>query len=325
MGLSLGLDTSCYTTSVAVVDEQGKLLFEHRQLLKVPVGERGLQQSMAVFQHVQNLPVIIPRAFEHINSREVKVIAASVKPRPLPGSYLPVFVVGEALGRSLAAALRVPFRGVSHQEGHLVAGLWSAGAVPRGDFLAVHLSGGTSEILLVKLQGDSWAIQKLGGTKDLHAGQLVDRVGVRLGLPFPAGPHLEKLAWEGEGKIRLHSCVRGYDFSFSGPEAQALRFIEAGTEPAEVAWAVEQCIAKTLERVLRRAVEEYGLKDILIVGGVAANEHLRRRLVARLEHRAVGARLYFARPEHTTDNAIGVALLGLGWGTAQIRQEKSQY
>lgn len=310
----LGIDTSCYTTSVALVDEKQKVLFDHRQLLRVPKGECGLQQSMAVFQHINNLPEILEKAFQVVPPKEIKTVAASIKPRPVAGSYMPVFVVASSQGRILAAGLGAPFCSTTHQEGHLRAGMWSADLVGRHPFIAVHLSGGTSEVLLVTPERGGFIIRLVGGTTDLHAGQLVDRVGVMLGLPFPAGPHLERLAREADREdkeITLPSAVQGYNFSFSGPAAHAERLVRRGAPPAAVARAVERCIANTLEKVLRPLIEETGRRDILIVGGVAANLFLRERLRHRLEHRAVGARLYFAAPEYSTDNAVGVALLGL--------------
>ncbi|MCG0277620.1 MAG: O-sialoglycoprotein endopeptidase [Thermanaeromonas sp.] len=310
----LGIDTSCYTTAVAVVDAQGRLLFEDRRLLRVPEGEYGLQQSMAVFQHIGNLPELLLRAFEIVSPKKLHAVAASIKPRPVPGSYMPVFTVSANQGRILSAALGVPFWPTTHQEGHLRAGLWSAGFSPRGPFIAVHLSGGTSEVLLAEPQKGGVKLKKVGGTTDLNAGQFIDRIGVLLGLPFPAGPHLEELArgaGPGTEEVALPSAVRGYDFSFSGPASHAERLIQQGARPAAVARAVERCIANTLEKVLRPLIEETGYRDVLFVGGVAANLFLRERLRHRLEHRAVGGRLYFAQPQHSTDNAIGVALLGL--------------
>ncbi|GFN23321.1 O-sialoglycoprotein endopeptidase [Thermanaeromonas sp. C210] len=310
----LGIDTSCYTTSVALVDEKKQVLFEHRQLLRVPEGEGGLQQSMAVFQHINNLPAIIEGALKAVPPGRIRGVAAAVKPRPVTGSYMPVFVVASGHGRVLAASLGVPFWPTTHQEGHLKAGLWSAGWQPQGAFIAVHLSGGTSEVLVVTPRTGSFTIERVGGTTDLHAGQLVDRVGLKLGLPFPAGPHLERLArmvGPDDEPVNLPSAVRGYDFSFSGPASHAERLIRHGAPPAAVARAVERCIANTLEKVLRPLVEETSYRDILIVGGVAANKFLRERLRRRLEHRAVGAVLHFAAAEYSADNAVGVALLGL--------------
>lgn len=315
----LGIDTSCYTTSVAVADINGNLVGEHRRLLTVPVGEKGLPQSQAVFQHIQNIAGVFEFIEPLLKNKELVAIAASIKPRPIKDSYMPVFTVSEALGRVLASTLGIPFWGTTHQEGHLIAGLWSAGLwsnqlSPPLSFLAVHLSGGTSELLLVTTRpGEARLnIDILGATQDLHAGQLIDRVGVALGLPFPAGPHLEKLARKAhDTKVFIPSSVKEYSFSFSGSETHAKRLISQGVAREEIARAVENCIAKTLEKVLRRAVEETGLKTVLIVGGVAANKHLRERLRHRLEHPAVGAQLYFAEPSLSTDNSVGVALSGV--------------
>jgi len=317
MDLFLGIDSSCYTSSVAVVDEEGTLIYDRRQLLKVETGERGLMQSQAVFQHLQNLPELIAGIDSKTLAR-LTAVGVSARPRPAEGSYMPVFTVGTSFALVLAAARNVKLRETTHQEGHLVSGLWSAGAEGQmlmgRQFLAVHLSGGTSELLLVECRDGYLHINILGGSTDLHAGQFIDRVGVRLGLSFPAGPALEKLA-SGGGRtdIRIPSAVRGYEFSFSGPEVAAARLILRGGPPAEVALAVEHCIAITLEKVVRKAVVEQGLADVLFVGGVAANSYIRDRLREKLEHPAVGARLLFAEPKFSGDNAVGAALTAMGF------------
>lgn len=307
---TLGIDTSNYTTSVCLVDEQGQIVKEERRLLKVETGERGLQQSAALFQHVQNLPVLIESMGDLTG--KLRAVVASTRPRRLEGSYMPVFTAGSGVARALAATHGVPFYETTHQEGHMAAGEGSAGEVPADHFLAVHISGGTTDLLDVKRLPDGYDITELGTSVDLHAGQFVDRVGVALGLPFPAGPHLEQLALQStDESVTLPSPVNGYNLSFAGPESAAMRLIAQGTLPADVARAVERCIAKGLEKTLRKAVEELGVKSLLIVGGVAANTFIRERLKLRLEHRAVGATLYFALPKYSTDNAFGVARLGL--------------
>ncbi|ARU62221.1 O-sialoglycoprotein endopeptidase [Tumebacillus avium] len=306
----LGIDTSNYTTSVCLIDEAGQIVKEERQLLLVEQGERGLQQSAALFQHVQNLPTMIERLGNLTG--QLRAVIASTRPRRLEGSYMPVFTTGSGMGRALASTHGVPFFETTHQEGHISAGEGSAGVVPADHFLAVHLSGGTTDLLEVRRLADGYDIAELGTSTDLHAGQFVDRVGVALGLPFPAGPHLEKLARESaDEEVTLPSPVDGYNLSLAGPETAAMRLIASGANPADVARAVERCIAKGLEKVLRKAVQELGVKSLLIVGGVAANLYIRERLVYRLEHRAVGAKLYFALPKYSTDNAFGVARLGL--------------
>ncbi|MZP28452.1 O-sialoglycoprotein endopeptidase [Heliobacterium undosum] len=362
----LGIDTSCYTTSVAFASLDGRLLAQKRQLLPVKQGERGLRQGDAFFLHGRQLPHVMEALFAELRQfgeaeagkeglRQVRVeaVAVSTRPRPEEGAYLPVFLAGEAVGRSVAAAQGIPFFATTHQEGHIMAGIASledreqADALLEKGFLSVHLSGGTTELLRVQFDaaGAVFSIEKLGATTDLHAGQLVDRVGVALGLPFPAGPRLEALAAQCDGggcaaegaaegsieaieAITFPASVKGYNVSFSGAEAQALRLIDqwrkaneaAGGDmlgdiatkaaSAAIARGIERCLASTLEKILRRAIEETGCREVLIVGGVAANGFLRRRLRERLEHRAVGGRLAFATPALSGDNAAGVAVLG---------------
>ncbi len=308
----LGIDTSCYTTSLAVVDMKGNLIYDIRKTLSVKLGDRGLQQSEAVFQHVQNLPGLFSRLSDKLNIREVKAVCASTKPRPVEQSYMPVFTISQGFGQVIARARQIPLFFTTHQEGHLMAGIWSAQGPEENRFLAVHLSGGTSEVLKVFKKEDGFSIEILGATGDLHAGQFIDRIGVELGMAFPAGQDLEKLAatWPGEIPY-LPTGVKGYDFSFSGPETAARKLLQGGTAPSAVARAVEHCVATTLEKLLRRAIEEYRIPEVLVVGGVAANQYLRQRLIARLEHPAVGARLFFAEPRLSTDNAVGVAQIGL--------------
>ncbi len=306
----LGIDTSNYTTSVAAVTLDGELHAEQRRLLPVAIGERGLRQSEAVFSHVQQLPELVELLEKPAG--ELKAVAVSRSPRPVDGSYMPVFTVGVGLARALASASTIPLLTTSHQEGHIAAGLWSAKGPQDTTFLAVHLSGGTSELLLVRRgENADFAIERLGGSDDLHAGQFVDRVGVALGLPFPSGPHLERLAQSSQGELKLRSAVKGLWFSLSGAETQAQRLIAKGEAAAEIARAVENCIANSLEKTIRQAVESTGIRSILMVGGVAANSFIRSRLIKRLEHPAVGAKLYFAEPRACSDSAIGVGMIGV--------------
>lgn len=311
--LYLGIDTSYYTTSVAVVDAGGRLLADERRPLTVPPGQRGLAPAQAVFAHVQALPDLVEAALA-VGRRELAGVAASVAPRPAPGSYLPVFAVGAGCGRSLAAALDLPFVATTHQEGHVAAGLWSAAGPPAERFLAVHLSGGTTELLLVERRGAGFVEQCLGGTRDLYVGQFVDRVGVALGLGFPAGAALEALAAGGEPGVRLPSAVRGLDVSFSGPEAQAQRLLAGdAARPADLALAVFACIARTLEKWLRAGVRATGVYDVLLVGGVAANAVVAARLRRRLS--GSGIAVYVTEPRYCTDNAVGVGLLAKNAGS----------
>lgn len=307
MGYYLGIDTSAYTTSLALVNEQEELQWEARKILAVPSGERGLAQSEALFQHVQNLPCLTAEIPADL-WRDIAGIGVSTAPRPVKGSYMPVFTAGYGVASSLASALNVPLYRTSHQEGHLAAGI-SSGKLTEIQFLAIHLSGGTTELLQVeKKEPGKIQIDLLGGTTDLHAGQFVDRVGVRLGLGFPAGKELERLAQDADpgAASLLPSSVKGFEVSFSGVESAAQRLIDQHVPAAQVARAVEGCVARTIAKLLQIGIEKTGLKHCLIVGGVASNQFIRSELNHRLNHKA---QLYWAEPEWSRDQAIGVALL----------------
>ena len=240
----LGIDTSCYTTSVALIGREGGLVGEARRILQVKPGCRGLQQSEMVFQHTRNLPILL----EEVLKKPLKVIGigVSARPRPLEDSYMPAFLVGLGLARSLAAVNEIPLWQISHQENHLEAGLWSAQGPDADRFLLLHASGGTTDLLLAEKQTDStYALTQAGGSKDLHAGQFVDRVGVALGLQFPAGAALEQLAATAADCIELPVAVRQGDVSLSGPATAALRKIEAGADPAALAAGVQYCLLYT--------------------------------------------------------------------------------
>ena len=308
----LGVDTSNYRTSLCLINMEGKVVSEQRRLLTVKPGERGLQQSEAVFQHIQRLPELADQL--EWEGYQVIAVAASTKPRPVEDSYMPVFKVGESWARGIATFRQVPFYKTSHQEMHIAAGEHSSTTRPiQSSFLSVHLSGGTSELLACHRTEEGYRIEKLGGTLDLHAGQLIDRVGVALGLPFPSGVYLEELAKQPhEDQFQVPSTMKGYDFHLSGAETQLLKHIsEKRYSPSAIARATEQCIAKSLEKMVRHAVQQGHPKEVLIVGGVAANQYIKNRLRERLEHPAVGCRLYFAQPEYSGDNAFGVACIGL--------------
>lgn len=310
-GLVLGVDTSAYTTSLALLPLAGLPVADLRRVLPVPPGRLGLRQQEAVFHHVVHLGELMEEARRVVGQGGIVAVAASTRPRPVEASYLPVFRVGEAFGRAMAAACAVPFFPTSHQEGHLAAALLSTGEPPAGPFLAVHLSGGTTELLLVQrvrcAQG-FFRVERLGGTVDLYAGQFVDRVGVAAGLPFPAGPHLEALAEQAEGAYPLPVAARGLTVSFAGPATAALRALAAGVPAPQVARGVFRCLALSLAALLRAGRAAAGVGEALVVGGVAASRLLRSGLEGELA--GAGLAVRYADPRLSTDNAVGVAALG---------------
>jgi N6-L-threonylcarbamoyladenine synthase len=305
MSTAIGFDTSCYTTSVALARD-GQIIASRRRLLTVEQGERGLMQSEGVFQHETRLPELIEQLMQEAGVQKIDAVGASTRPRPVDGSYMPVFTVGEGYGRSLAAVLGVPFIATSHQEGHIRAAMVDTALTYGEEILAVHLSGGTTEVLHVK-DGE---IHLIGGSNDLHAGQFVDRVGVKLGLGFPAGPALEQMAMRGRAESKLPVWVRGCECSFSGSESAAQRLIDSGAlSPEDMAAEVFSCIARSLAKVLANASQQTGVKKVLLAGGVASSTYLRELLPKRLKKMNVRLKLNWGRPELSGDNACGVALI----------------
>ncbi len=306
-GLAIGIDTSCYTTSVAAADARG-IVFDKRAMLFVPQGGRGLRQSDAVFAHTRNLPDLVGALFAAIGGAELLAVAVSARPADEENSYMPAFLAGRSAAAAIAASRRVPLIETTHQRGHIRAALIGNEALLAKDrFLALHLSGGTTDLLTVTLgRGRVASVARLGRSADLHAGQFVDRVGVRLGLPFPCGKHLEQLAAKAaETGLRIPSSVRGMNCSFSGAETQAGRLIESGADRAATAFAVYGCLARTVEKLVRNARAETGVADVLLCGGVSGSALLRTLLEARLDKPAL-----YADPTYAPDNAAGVALLG---------------
>lgn len=314
MNYVLGIDTSCYTTSVAILDEDARIVADCRRILTVKPGKRGLQQSEMVFQHTRNLPELFAQAYHEIGKTEhFKAIGVSAFPRPLPNSYMPAFLVGEGYAKVLALSQNIPLYCISHQENHILAGIRSADGPLASRFLAVHLSGGTTEIVQVSRNiavddPKRMSIDILGGTLDIHAGQLVDRIGVLLGLQFPAGPQLESLAALAHGQtIHVPVTVRNSSVSFAGPETYVRKLVAAqGPEPADIAAGVLQCIARAVVTMIKQAHSHTGLTDVLLVGGVTANQFIRKYLTSQLEETGL-VKLYFPEPPYSPDNATGAA------------------
>lgn len=312
MNACLGIDTSCYTTSVALCSAATGAadgpFFQQRQLLSVEQGARGLRQSEALFQHVSRLPQLLETLCRARPQLRIVAVCASVRPRPQDESYMPVFRAGAGMARGIAAAMGVPCYETSHQEGHLRAARVGADMPQGSPYLAMHLSGGTTELLAVR----DGQITLLGGTRDLHAGQLIDRVGVALGLAFPAGPALESLAARGRAQGRLTAALQGMDCHFSGAEAQAMRWIEGGDVPREdIAAELFDCVARTVSRMLLKGLEAAPCEAALLGGGVASASLLREEIRARVAKRNRGVTVHFARPELAGDNAVGTGLIGI--------------
>lgn len=301
MALYIGIDTSNYTTSVAVADETGRLISDERILLSVEQGKRGLRQSDALFLHLKNLPQLFAQFPE---SGEIAAVGVSCAPRRTEQSYMPVFLAGMNCAEAIAATHRVPLYRFSHQEGHIRAALLGQKQSMPQEFYAVHLSGGTTEILSVECENRRYRCEILGASQDISAGQLIDRVGVRLGLSFPCGKALEMLSEKAETPVSFKLSVNGTSISFSGVEAQAMRAADVGESPENLACGTLHAVALSLSQAFEALFAQHGEKPVLLAGGVASNKLLRTLLTARF-----GELIRFSLPQYATDNAVGIAYL----------------
>jgi N6-L-threonylcarbamoyladenine synthase len=292
----IGFDTSNYTTSIAMFDGENGV--NCSRLLPVKPGELGLRQSDAVFSHTKSLPELSGRLFS--DSAEITAVGVSTRPRAVEGSYMPCFMVGYSHAKLLSDALNVPLFEVSHQQGHVAACLWSAGRLDLMDkpHLAWHLSGGTTELLLVEPEGKNVKCTKIGGTTDISAGQLIDRTGVMLELPFPAGRHVDALSKEAVNTDVFKVKCPGLEFSLSGVQNKVQQYAEKNS-PAETAAYALRCVCYAVQAATKNAQKQYPGLEVVFSGGVASNSMLR----------SVMKDAIFSEPQYSTDNAMGVAVL----------------
>ncbi len=297
----LGIDTSNYTTSAALW--KSGVMHQSKKLLPVKPGEKGLRQSDAVFHHVQQLPQILDALpFE---GASISAVGVSDRPRSMEGSYMPCFLVGISAAKTAALSLGVPLHTFSHQQGHIAAALFSADKLGllKERFLAFHVSGGTTEAVLCEPDGENiFSTSIVAQSLDLKAGQAVDRVGVMLGLPFPAGPELEKLALQSNRSFSIRPSMKGTDCSLSGVENQCHAMMMKDAPKDEIAAYCLQSIFVALDGMTSSLLEKYGSLPLLFAGGVMSNSILREELTQKY-----GA--FFAEPVFSADNAAGVAVL----------------
>lgn len=298
----LGLDTSNYTTSLALYRAADNTICQQKRLLPVKEGERGLRQSDALFHHTCQLPELM----EALAPREVTCVAVSDRPREAEGSYMPCFLAGVAAARQIATVLQVPLYTFTHQQGHVAAAVYGAAcpALFQQRFLAFHVSGGTTDALLVEPHPETViTCRQVAGSLDLKAGQLIDRIGVAMGLSFPAGPALERLALAAGEVYSPKPSMDGADCHLSGVENQCRARLEKGASCEEVARFCLDHVRVALEEMTARLLLEYGDLPVLYAGGVMSNSILKEALGARFGG-------LFAPPILSADNAAGIALLG---------------
>ncbi len=304
----LGVDTSNYTTSLAVSDSDGNIIYQTKEPLPVKDGECGLRQSDAVFAHTKNLPVVFSRTKEILRDKQIVAVGVSEKPRRAEGSYMPCFLAGASCASAVASVCGCELYGFSHQEGHIAAALYSAGKLELiGErFAAFHLSGGTTDIILAEpSEGEAgFTLQRIGGTLDINCGQAIDRAGVMMGMHFPCGCELERacMAYDGD-KIGTAVSVKGLDCNLSGLQNKAQElWLRCGDRNA-VAALVFEFVGKTVERLTENLRIEYEDIPIIYAGGVMSSSVLSSRLKRRFDG------VYFAEPIYSADNACGIAVL----------------
>lgn len=273
--------------------------------MPVKSGERGVRQSDAVFLHIKQFTPLFNELSNKIDMKYVKAVGVSVRPRSVEDSYMPVFVVGETFAQTVALSLGVPLYTFSHQDGHIMSGIYSCGNYELMDmpFIAVHISGGTTEILKAEYNGEYFKQEIIGGTKDISAGQFIDRVGVALGMNFPCGKELEISSQNSVQKIKLPISVDGCYMNFSGVETKTIKMV-GEYDKGELCFAVLDCVARSMAKAINNAVLFSELDNVLVAGGVASNRYIRGYI-----EKNVNANVYFAEPELSTDNAVGISIL----------------
>lgn len=302
----VGIDTSNYTTSVAIASLDGRIVANLKRPLPVKEGERGLRQSDAVFSHVRNLPSIMNEAKQFFSEYEPIAVGVSNRPRDVEGSYMPCFLSGEAAAASFAAARSIPCYTFSHQAGHVMAAAYSSGSLLSllsAPFGAFHVSGGTTDVLHVLPNGSDLKITTVGETADINAGQLIDRVGVHMGLKFPCGPQIEALAEANTEKVprpRIH--VKNCVCNLSGAENLAVKLYRETQNASLVSAYVLETVGETLSVLTLELLKLYPDIPLLYAGGVMSNRILQKKLGERFT-------AYFSEPQFSADNAAGIALL----------------
>lgn len=304
MSYFLGIDTSNYTTSVAVYDSDNNSVISKKKLLPVKDGEKGIRQSDAVFHHTVQLPDLIKELFNEFNGN-ISGIGVSTKPCNENGSYMPCFLSGISVATALSSAMNVPLYHFSHQDGHIAAALYSADILNliNNEFIAFHISGGTSQALFVKPNSRYFETVKVADSLDLKAGQAVDRVGISLGLKFPCGPELEKLAEKSSEDLQYFKVFRRNGmFSLSGVENKCKQMLDNGKRAEEIAMFCLSYIYSAIDDTISELLRKYGDLPVVFSGGVMSNKIIRNELEKKYKS-------YFAEPQFSSDNACGIAVL----------------
>ena len=315
----LGIDTSNYRTSVSLLDESGRVLFQKAVLLEVPDGSRGMRQSEVFYTHSMRLPEYLGQLFSSADAAGICAVGVSERPRRVEGSYMPCFMAGVNAAEITGSALGVPVYRFSHQEGHAAAVLESGGPPP-DEFIFFHLSGGTTEALICRPDDNGYDMEIVGGTLDISIGQLIDRFGVAAGMAFPSGQHLDQKAYAflearsfdaasvNDRGVMPRLKIRDGRFNLSGAETRLMQYaggrMQCSADMDEVIAALFVSIAGLLKEEALYLSDKYGIRDVRMAGGVASS-----RTVRALLSEVTDAEIRFGDPALSGDNAVGTALL----------------
>ncbi len=307
----LGIETSCDETAVALYGQQSGLI-GHELFSQIDVHAEygGVVPELAARDHVRKLPLLFDSLFQKagVSAHDLAAVAYTAGPG-LVGALL----TGAGFGRSLAFALGKPAIEIHHMEGHLLAPLLEDQA-PTMPFVALLVSGGHSMLVDVKGLGQYTV---LGETLDDAAGEAFDKTAKMLGLPYPGGPHLAKLAEQGDDQRfrfpRPMTNRPGVDMSFSGLKTFTLntwqKSDKTDQDRADIAACFQRAVVETLAIKCRRALQQAGNQQLVIAGGVGANRLLRERLKALMDE--LGGQVFYPRIEFCTDNAAMIAFAGM--------------
>jgi len=305
----LGIDTSCYTTSIAAISLDKSIILNEKTLLKVKENTKGIRQSEGVFQHINNLGYNFEKIKDILSKYNIVAVCVSTKPRPVQNSYMPVFLPGYNFAKTISSVLDIPLYETTHQENHIEASLYNR-FISTPNFISVHMSGGTTEILKVNKNRYNYNIDIIGGSKDISFGQLIDRIGINLGYDFPCGKYVDESALKCMENIKegIKTSVKDGYMNISGIENQIIKIIDDFDEHYICKLTLDS-IVRMMYKSLTYLCHEHNTYDVVFAGGVSASKYIKNSLTNKLKKHNINC--YFTKPEYATDNALGCSLIGL--------------
>lgn len=310
----LGIDTSAYTTSCALVDYEGNILYNLKKNLEVPEGQKGLRQETAVFMHLNNLPDLINSI--NIDFSEIGIISVSAFPRSVENSYMPVFVVGKNFAKTLSKSIGAKYIEYSHQENHISAALIDTYKIYnycKNNILAIHISGGTSEFLISNKISHGFNANIVGGSMDITFGQLIDRIGVYYNFKFPCGQSMQEFLENSNYNLdnikMIMPKVSGNEFiNLSGVENYYKKLIDEKKHDEEtIIYSLFNYVGKCIVNIINNISDNYKFERIIISGGVSANKYIR----SYISNACSTYDIIFPKNELSADNSVGNAMLPL--------------